>query len=390
MLIKDKIVIIWSEGFPYKHSASNEKNFLIAKSLMNVNIDVILVSKTPFRSEYHNEGIFDGVAYKNFSLGDRKRKYLKYFFAIISELSYLKKLKKEYNSVFLFYSYIFFPIVLLYALFGKLYKFKLVLNIMEWHVAVFKKLSIHKRLNSYLFDNFSATISSGVIVISSFIAKKLNKQISNDKIILIPALCDMNKIACIPSNKKGDEGYILYCGSIGYYEVISFIVKCYMEIQQEIHQNLVLIIHGDIIQIDKLRKWTESLTCSSRIKIYNSLLYNDLIAYYKSSDILLIPLRDTDQDKARYPQKIAEYAACGVPIISNKIGQVGIDFEHKKNIYFSEDFSSKMFIKSISEVLKNRDLANEIGNNALLIGKNYFDCYVYSKPLKEFLNRVEK
>ncbi len=388
--MKDKIVAIWSEGFPHKHSASNEKNFLLAKALVASGVDVVLTSKLNFNVvDSTNAGVYEGVRYENFHNYKIKSKHIAFCFAIIGELAFLKKLNKEYNNVFLLASFVFFPLYVFYLCFARSFKVKIILSIMEWHISIYKNSSVSKKINAYFFDTFAPFLSAGSIVISDYIASQISNQTSKEKVMLIPVLSDFNRVISIPKLYNQSEKYILYCGGIGYIEVIELVLESFVACQNQIDQHLYLIVHGSENQINKLKSNIASLSVYNRIHVFTALTYESLIQLYKSADLLLVPLRDNQQDGARYPQKIAEYSACARPIISNQIGQVAVDFKHLENIYFAEDFSADSLTKAIVDVLKNSDLSNKIANNAFLKGQQFFDCYIYSEPMRIFLNKIK-
>jgi glycosyltransferase involved in cell wall biosynthesis len=92
---------------------------------------------------------------------------------------------------------------------------------------------------------------------------------------------------------------------------------------------------------------------------------------------LLLPLRNTIQDKARFPFKISEYLASGRPIITSDVGVISEYFIDNENalICIPDDIDS--FVEKLNYVIFNSYAANEIGNKGYLLGKNYFnkDCY---------------
>lgn len=385
--MKNKTVVIWSDGFPFKYSASNEKNFLLAKALIPCGFDVILTTKSMHKSE-PQEGIYEGVRYINFFKHHSPFKSYNYLRACFSEIIYLIKLKSEAPNLFLFASYTIFPLYVFYSIILKLFRIKLVLNIMEWHIAVFKNASINKRINAYLFDNFVILISSGAIVISDFIQKKFSAKKDSNKLLLIPSIADYDKINLITKKPDFIGNYILYCGGIGYLETIELIINAFELCAHKIEPDLILVIHGNKSQIQNLKLKTLEKAYSKRIHIIEDLTHEILYSYYKNADLLLVPLRNNDQDRARYPQKIAEYAASGRPIISNAVGQIAIDFTNNKNIIFAKEFSKESYKESIIETLNNPELTKTISENIKLKGKNYFNCYQYSKPISNFLNQL--
>ena len=70
-----------------------------------------------------------------------------------------------------------------------------------------------------------------------------------------------------------------------------------------------------ISRIGKLKK-------GSQVKVFRNVNHSDIPGHYKPAKALLIPMRPTLQDAARFPHKIGEYVASGNPMISNNFGEV--------------------------------------------------------------------
>ena len=124
------------------------------------------------------------------------------------------------------------------------------------------------------------------------------------------------------------------------------------------------------------------------IKIVSFLPYNELIAYYKSSAALLIPLRNSIQDIARFPHKIAEYCAAGSPIITTKYGEPAKFLKHNKTALISENYTPLSFSKQMIYVIENPEIVRVIGNNSLNEGKNMFDYKSKINSLSNFLKEL--
>jgi len=262
---------------------------------------------------------------------------------------------------------------------------------MEWHLALLKGANITKRINAYFFDHFAARVSRGAIVISDYIYFKLASQKKNNKIIYIPVLTDIEKIDENDNSVNLGYKYFLYCGNIGYYDVVNLILDAYFvyrSLNPSYKEHLILVLSGENKLIDNFRSSIDAYVLSKDVNILSNIDYNILISLYKNSELLLIPLRESEQDKARYPQKIAEYSASGVPIVSNKVGQVGKEFSHKEDIYFADDFSSKSIAKAIQELMNDSELRNKIANKAKEKCLNLFDYKNYILKSREFIENL--
>ena len=66
---------------------------------------------------------------------------------------------------------------------------------------------------------------------------------------------------------------------------------------------------------------------------------NDL---YKNAIALLIPLRPTLQDEARFPHKIGEYLASGNPVISTNYGEVKHYFQDGHDMLIASRYDKEL------------------------------------------------
>jgi len=386
------VVVIWSDGFPFKLTAFNEKNSLLAKALILAGYRVILTSKSspPCNSNAYF-GIFEKIQWRFFIQNQIQSRLVRSMVAVFSEMKFLLTLKKNFNKVYLVGSYYPFTVFLFYSLFCLIFNIRLVLNIMEWHIGVYRNSSIQKRINAFLFDKYAVKLSKGTIAISEFIISNLKHYSHNYKFIFIPALTDIEKIDAIQGTNQFSFPYVLYCGGLGYAEVIATIIDGFEEYYKRygnMNIHLVLILHGKNEQFRALMDIILQTLSSKNVHLLNNLPFRDLIRHYKNASALLIPMRDTLQDKARYPQKIAEYAACKRPIISNAVGQIGFDFKHKSDIYFMPSYTSADLAKAIKEVIEDKKIAFTITENARLKAETYFDYKLYSLPLHNFLKNL--
>ena len=116
----------------------------------------------------------------------------------------------------------------------------------------------------------------------------------------------------------------------------------------------------------------------------------ELINYYKNARALLIPLRNTSQDIARFPHKIGEYAASGRPIISNNFGEMAYYFEDGKNSLLSEKYEYCDFANKMDFVVNNPEKASEIGKEGRIIANKFFDYKNFGSGLISFLENLKK
>ena len=120
------------------------------------------------------------------------------------------------------------------------------------------------------------------------------------------------------------------------------------------------------------------------ILIKRKLPYKELLRLYSDAIALIIPLDpDSEQDKARFSQKIAEYTSSKTPIITNWVGEIPYYFHQGKDVVIAQDYSEKGFSDVFLWCLSHKQELLEIGYHGYQIGKENFN---YKKMGIELFN----
>ena len=379
------ILFINSEGLPFGFSASANKIRYIGEIFAQSQIDVYCLNKLKGGSD-RRVGYHKGIRFAFFNTKMKSNNLFQVlthvFHAFIKEFFFVKKKTSNYEERYILLQYDWFPIFLYYWLFSKVFNLKIIVNIMEWHISV-PSSSILVRINKYLFDNLSFKMASGAIPISKFIERKIYAINKNLPSFVLPAITDFNEIKTIDIGAFSAEKYLLYCGNLGYIEVINFIVEAYSKIENR-NIKLLLVVNGKKNEFEELEKLIQKWKIQSDVIIKTNLSFQSLITTYKNAIGLLIPLRNTEQDLARFPHKISEYTATKRPIITTGFGVIN-DYFNNENAFICTEYSSLEYAKLIDKVINNPLKANYIGLNGYKLGSKELNTKAYHKTLPEFL-----
>ncbi len=105
---------------------------------------------------------------------------------------------------------------------------------------------------------------------------------------------------------------------------------------------------------------------------------DDAHAFIREHAIMVAPLFSGSGMRV----KIIEGMALGKTIVTTSIGAEGIDISHGENI-FVEDQPGE-FARRISELIQNKDLFDQMGNNAVQFVREHYDNQRISVSLAEF------
>lgn len=356
-------------------------------------IEVICVKGTYDRKkdpEVRSEGTYENIGYV-YASGSPFRDdsfFRRRFFGIkgkINEVLLLRKLKRENKLDFAILSTGSFFSVLEYFVLSKIFRFKTILNYVEYYSALKKKrFYFGKRLNDKLFDRYACSLTDAVFPISEFLIAHMRKVSPGKKYLKVPVLTDFDKY--LQAETLGDQKYFLFCGDASYKEVVLFIIQSF---ELLIHNNshyLFLILSGKENNIAEIKNYVSDSVQRDRIKIFPRVTEKELYTYYRNSSALLIPLRPTFQDIARFPHKTGEYLASGNPVISTNYGEIKYYFTDKENMLIADQYDIKLFSEKMQFVIDNPCEAAKIGLRGRNLACQMFDYRRFSGVLDNFLD----
>lgn len=390
------VVYLGEVAFPYGMAAM-QKLIMISQSLLSAGAKVTVINRKgvyhpdrkldlPIQGDY--EGIkyiyTSGSIYKSKSFLTRNFLKLK---GIVNEFFYLRKLKKENNLGAGIISCHHFGQTLLYRIYGWVLGFPVVLNYVEWASKMQHRKGLKDQINDYFFDNWLVKKMDGAFPISEVLINNFKKIAPNKPQFKIPILCDFEEFN-IP-RVKTEHPYFLYCGALSYREVVSFILEAYDQLPSEPRMDLYLIVGGgEEKDLAKLKSDIQKLKHKNQIKIFRNIPREDIPKHFKAASALLIPLRDTIQDAARFPHKIGEYVATGNPMIATNYGEVKHYFKDGENALIANEYDSIVYAEKMKEVMENPKRAEEIGRKGQELGLKKFNYKHYGESIKTFLEKI--
>jgi len=385
---KPVFTILGAAGFPYKVSAPSKKFGFIAKALIAVDFNVVLINLLNTERDLESDtGQLDGANFVFLSGSQRRTSFydkcIGYIKAIIKLPQVLKTQRNIKKTCYLMISYSSFFLTIYYWILAKLFGYKLLISLMEYHPSIAK--GFIEKLKANFFDHYAIYLANAALPISQYLENLIYSKRKNLCVFKIPVLADYNYFNMITSqHTKNIEKYFLYCGSLGYYEVIDLIIKSFLSLK-DTSIKLYLVISGKNAAIQKL---TLKLKNYENIKVFTNVPENNLIRMFSSSIGLLIPMRPVLQDKARFPQKVAEYLASGSPIITNAVGEISHYLKDQETAIFADDYSTDSYKNAMRLVIDNPAIAQQIGEKGRLLGWEKFHYESISSALSNFLAQL--
>ncbi len=390
---KKHIVYLGCSGFPYG-LAEIQKITLISKSLVSTgNVVTVICRRGMHHIASHPElkasGNYQGIDFVYTSgtpfRSDRffTRNLLK-IRSVINEFLLLRKMRKNNTLDYAILSTNFYFPVLYYAFLSKIFRFKTVLNYVEYYSGIRKKwFQLSLRLNDKLYDEYAPRHVDSVFLISEFLIDHLKKIAPKKKYLKIPNLTDVerfNGIEIVHGQK-----YFLFCGAANYDEIVKFVIDSFEKLNNTT-TFLYLVINGSENDILQVKNYIDNSACKNRIRFLSRLTDKELSSYYINALALLIPLRPTFQDMARFPHKIGEYLASGNPVVSTNYGEVKYYFKDMEDMLLAESYDVNLFADKMQFVINNPVDAQKIGLKGKNTAVNSFDYRSMAVVINEFLN----
>jgi glycosyltransferase involved in cell wall biosynthesis len=117
-----------------------------------------------------------------------------------------------------------------------------------------------------------------------------------------------------------------------------------------------------------------------RIQVMTDIPYNDLVNLYNNSEALIIPMRNNDQDKARFPHKIGEYCAACRPIITNRVGEIN-NYFNESNSYLCSEYDTAEYADAMGRIISDPLHAKDVAEHSYQTGLLQFNYRSYSKSI---------
>jgi glycosyltransferase involved in cell wall biosynthesis len=186
---------------------------------------------------------------------------------------------------------------------------------------------------------------------------------------------------------------MMYCGGIGYLPVIHFILDWFQ------HIKTIDLFHGKLLLVlgvgrygsqdyEKLMHRIISSGLEEQVIVKKDVPFSELVDLYLSAHILLIPLRDTIQDKAGFHHKVGEYTAARKPIISTNYGEISYYFKDGVSAILASENTIEEYTRKLSGVVHDRLLLESIGNEGFNIGNKFLNYKNYAVPLVNFIESL--
>ena len=152
---------------------------------------------------------------------------------------------------------------------------------------------------------------------------------------------------------EGDR-VIVYMGSFFYFSGLSSAVDEFAKVSRT-SPNLKFLLVGGGEQDSELRQRVATLGLTEKVIFTGFVGYEDLPRYLKMADVAVNTLEPTLVANVAFPNKVLQYMAAGLPVVSTKLDGLYAVFENQPGIIWAEDAqavireASKLVEKNIGD-----------------------------------------
>lgn len=391
------VVYLGESGFPVGFGAI-QKLIMVSKALIHEGAEVTVINRKgrfdPDKvMDIPLKGNFEGINYIYTAgsvyraSGFFKRNFQKIKGAF-NEYLYLRRLKSANQLDAGIISCYDLGAVLLYRLYGYFLNFPVVYNYVEMAQVLDSRKALRLRINDYLFERFLIPSMDGALPISEVLMKHYKKLAPSKKMLKVPILCEFEKFDV--KVKKPERDFFLFCGALAYQATLDFVLHAYDLLPENNPVDLHLVLGGGTDEdyqkvLDRIKK----LKKGKQVKVFHNVPHSEIPGHYKPAKGLLIPMRPTLQDAARFPHKIGEYVASGNPMISNNFGEVANYFKDGETALVAETYTIEDFASKMKFVLEHPEAAKNIGEKGKALGLKVFNHLTYGPKILSFLKELK-
>jgi glycosyltransferase involved in cell wall biosynthesis len=271
-----------------------------------------------------------------------------------------------------------------YGLLAKILHFPLLLNSVEFYSATTRSKRPTARLKAWLRDRSAYAFVDGVLPISEFLLSKAVDMAPHKPVLKVSVVADIDRFSHLKRNP--DHLYFLFCGSLIYLEVVEFILDVFERMEANGDVRLYLVLNGSSEEFERFNGRLRRSTRYTSIRVFSKITDQEVAALYVDAFALLIPLRPTLQDEARFPHKIAEYCASGRPIITTNVGEVPVYFRNNENAVVVEHYDVNEYAQAMKELLNHPEDADRIGQKGFEVAQSEFNHLVSAGKVRTFLD----
>lgn len=220
-------------------------------------------------------------------------------------------------------------------------------------------------------------IANGTITGSHYLEEKA-KEFSNN-VFRISMFCNVKKAKIKIHNTK-DEIVIGWIGTISNLKYLSILVEPLKYLGKKYKIQLRIIT--DPKGLDELEKLKFENIDLKLIPWEEKTEFDEIYKF----DIGVMPLYNTELEKAKCGVKLFQYMACGIPAVASAVGENNYIIDNGLNGFLCVDETD--WINNLEKLILDVELRKKIGQTSRQVALENYSLEVFAKKVAKFLNSL--
>ncbi|MCM8832739.1 MAG: glycosyltransferase family 4 protein [Candidatus Omnitrophica bacterium] len=256
----------------------------------------------------------------------------------------------------------------------------------------FKKVSPKYRIflpfRKYFFNFFLKNIDAFIFLSNASLEIGRKYGLSKRKLIFIPQIFEKSE-EDINHNNEIEKNSILYSGWVQYRKGLHILIKAIAEIKK-LFPDVKLYVVGEIEKVEKdyveeILKNIKEMKIERNVIIVGKITPEQIKNYFRKAEILVIP----EQWENMSPVILVEGMYNKKAIVASRIGGIKEFIEDGKSGFLCEPKNFKEFAEKIIILLKDKDLAKKMGENAFEKAKKIWNDEKNAKKIIMLYRRLK-
>lgn len=138
---------------------------------------------------------------------------------------------------------------------------------------------------------------------------------------------------------------------------------------------------------NNLDKPYQSLIEKGVIRIFGNINKKKLNLFLSASDVALLPLENNLTNQARFPMKLGDFLAAGIPFVTNNVGDTGY-YVKKYKLGYITDYSAPSMGNKILWILNNQIKTDKYASHVRRFSREKFSWEIITKRLNSIYNKL--
>ncbi|MFL5618862.1 MAG: glycosyltransferase [Gemmatimonadaceae bacterium] len=230
---------------------------------------------------------------------------------------------------------------------------QLIMDFDEW-----QSLWMREPKHSYqaVWERFACGVSDDVIFASAELARTLGRSVAASRRHTLPYAFDEEEFAAVPDEsmdiraRYAGRRLAVYMGNLLPQYDAERVLDAAHHARRADPDVLFLFIGSGPLR-EQLERRVDAEQLTDHVRFLGFLPTDAMIQHLRAADALLLPIRDTELNRSRSPNKLFQYLGARRPIVTNRLDNI-YDAVGDEVLYFDFD-SAEDFARRIVEALRS-------------------------------------